>query len=126
MPRLESITVSHSILSLTCDRNKAVLKATSSPARAALQLLAALAAAAAAAATAAAALLGSAHRESTRVAPAGSARLRGTRRSRLVRSQTCPRRHSRLFPGVFTAIFSSSRNVGLDYLYYTVNKKCMT
>lgn len=27
MPRLESITVSHSILSLTCDRNKAVLKA---------------------------------------------------------------------------------------------------
>lgn len=31
MPRLESITVSHSILSLTCDRNKAVLKATFSP-----------------------------------------------------------------------------------------------
>lgn len=28
MPRLESITVSQSILSLTCDRNKAVLKAT--------------------------------------------------------------------------------------------------
>ena len=28
MPRLESITVSNSILSLTCDRNKAVQKAT--------------------------------------------------------------------------------------------------
>lgn len=27
MPRLESITVSHSILSLTCDRKKAVQKA---------------------------------------------------------------------------------------------------
>lgn len=28
MPRLESITVSHSILSLTCDRKNAVQKAT--------------------------------------------------------------------------------------------------
>lgn len=32
MPRLESITVSHSILSLTCDRNKAVLNAACSAA----------------------------------------------------------------------------------------------
>lgn len=39
MPRLESITVSHSILSLTCDRNKAVLQATFSAACAARRLL---------------------------------------------------------------------------------------
>lgn len=73
MPRLESITVSHSILSLTCDRNKAVLKATFSPACAVLRLLTVPAAAAAAAS-----LPGSVHHESMRIAPAGSARLRGT------------------------------------------------
>lgn len=39
MPRLESITVSHSILSLTCDRNKAVLKATFSAISSELRLL---------------------------------------------------------------------------------------
>lgn len=84
MPRLESITVSHSILSLTCDRNKAMLKATFSPACAALRLLAVPAAAAAAA------LPGSAHRESTRIAPAGSARLRGT----------CPAQWACLLPNI--------------------------
>lgn len=114
MPRLESITVSHSILSLTCDRNKAVLKATFSPACAALRLLAVPAAVAAAAAAP-----GS---ERTGMAPAGCGA--PARHSGLLRSQPCPPRHSWPFPGIFTAIFSSSRDVGLRGLHYTVNKKC--
>lgn len=63
MPRLESITVSHSILSLTCGRSRAVQ-----------------------------AVLG---------------------RARCWAALHCE------------AIFSV-RNVGLCWLYYTVNKKCMT
>lgn len=81
MPRLESITVSHSILSLTCDRNKAVLQATFSAACAARRLLPSG--------------CGSAGAGVAPAAPRG----RGTAGLGLLCSQT-PHRHPRLLPHV--------------------------
>lgn len=101
MPRLESITVSHSILSLTCDRNKAVLKATCS-------------AAAPRGGCEAPAPCEDRDRDPSHRHLPGTMGLLGPKQI-LITLLT--------FSRYFTAIFSSSRKVGLCYFYCTVNTK---
>lgn len=104
MPRLESITVSHSILSLTCDRNKAVLKVTCS-----------------AVAPRGGCEAPAPHEDQDQDPSRGH--LPGTM-SLLAPKQILITLLT--FSRYFTAIFSSSRKVGLCYFYCTVNTKRVT
>lgn len=131
MPRLESITVSHSLLSLTCDRNKAVLKATFSNAVRWAGFLSLWPPEWAVLLADCPQLMPDVHThrtwyESDLLATANRWWLYAC--AWPVPGTAFPPTHPvhSALSTYFYSHFSSSRTVVLYYLYYTVNTKCMT